>query len=77
MLNNAPGSRVIICTDGLANVGIGNLETKDRAGVASVYQRMAEVAKKQVYPSARSTAALSVCFVCVLTCVRLRALRWT
>lgn len=48
MLNNAPGSRLIVCTDGLANVGVGNLESKDRVAVAALYQRMADVAKQQV-----------------------------
>lgn len=63
MLQNAPGSRIILCTDGthlmenfqvrslinagLANVGLGNLESKDRDAVAALYKRMAETAKLQ------------------------------
>lgn len=27
MASNYPGSKIMVCTDGLANVGIGNLET--------------------------------------------------
>ena len=26
MASNCPGSKIMVCTDGLANVGIGNLE---------------------------------------------------
>jgi hypothetical protein len=41
-----PGSKVIICTDGLANVGIGAFESGDLESVQSFYEQLGEKAKE-------------------------------
>eukprot|EP01125_Pyxidicula_operculata_P019969 TRINITY_DN7271_c0_g2_i1.p1 TRINITY_DN7271_c0_g2~~TRINITY_DN7271_c0_g2_i1.p1 ORF type:complete len:1174 (-),score=286.61 TRINITY_DN7271_c0_g2_i1:74-3595(-) len=49
MAVNAPGSRILLCTDGLANVGIGNLDVilpEERALIADSYVNIANVAKQ-------------------------------
>lgn len=47
----APGSRVILCTDGLANVGMGSVENlkdpKDIEAVKGFYTKLGEVAKER------------------------------
>eukprot|EP01123_Difflugia_compressa_P008904 TRINITY_DN2809_c0_g1_i1.p1 TRINITY_DN2809_c0_g1~~TRINITY_DN2809_c0_g1_i1.p1 ORF type:complete len:547 (-),score=106.35 TRINITY_DN2809_c0_g1_i1:69-1709(-) len=48
LASNAPGSKVLICTDGLANVGIGNLDVTDEeiALASSIYSKIANQAKE-------------------------------
>mmetsp|Transcript_863 Transcript_863/g.2076 ORF Transcript_863/g.2076 Transcript_863/m.2076 type:complete len:726 (-) Transcript_863:2569-4746(-) len=41
-----PGSKVIICTDGLANVGLGAFESSDLEAVQSFYEQLGEKAKE-------------------------------
>eukprot|EP00826_Nyctotherus_ovalis_P031528 TRINITY_DN2520_c0_g1_i21.p1 TRINITY_DN2520_c0_g1~~TRINITY_DN2520_c0_g1_i21.p1 ORF type:complete len:339 (+),score=86.56 TRINITY_DN2520_c0_g1_i21:137-1153(+) len=47
----APGSRVILCTDGLANVGMGSVENlkdpKDIEAVKGFYTKLGELAKER------------------------------
>lgn len=40
-----PGSKVIICTDGLANVGLGAFEDSDLETVQTFYEQLGETAK--------------------------------
>jgi hypothetical protein len=42
--SKTPGSQVIICTDGLANIGVGDLEAGDDAA-APFYQRVIDLAR--------------------------------
>lgn len=46
-----PGSKVIICTDGMANIGVGNLDnlvTTEDFEVATVfYQKVSTIAKSK------------------------------
>ncbi len=46
MAAQKPGSRVIICTDGLANVGIGNLEGAN-AQEDNFYEQVGQYAKRK------------------------------
>lgn len=45
----APGSSVIVCTDGLANVGLGNFDDvfseEESKRIDEIYERMGEYAK--------------------------------
>jgi len=46
---NAPGSKVLICTDGLANVGVGNLDVgggEAQLAAATIYADIAKLAKE-------------------------------
>ena len=42
-----PGSKVVICTDGLANQGLGNLEGSGEASAREFYNQVAEYAKSK------------------------------
>lgn len=50
-MRGAPGSRVIICTDGLANVGLGSLENlfteESMAATKEFYTKLGELAKER------------------------------
>ncbi|KAL6071768.1 actin [Balamuthia mandrillaris] len=50
MTSMAPsGSKVVICTDGLANVGVGNLDVatvEEKNSAAAFYQQLANIAKQ-------------------------------
>jgi hypothetical protein len=42
-----PGSRIIICTDGLANVGLGSLESIHLNEARAFYEKLGELAKEK------------------------------
>jgi hypothetical protein len=42
----APGSKVIVCTDGAANQGMGSLDDRDKSKVADFYTKVGTVAKQ-------------------------------
>jgi len=49
MASKVPGSKVVMCTDGLANIGLGNLDnvTADQHAEASrFYSQLGEKAKE-------------------------------
>ena len=41
------GSTVVICTDGVANVGLGKLEREDTAEAEEFYEKLADFANEQ------------------------------
>lgn len=46
-----PGSQIILCTDGLANIGIGPLKTPDEVAKSkSFYNKIGEIAIKKGIP---------------------------
>ena len=48
MASKTPGSRIVVCTDGLANVGVGALDVQDdakRQEVEQWYEGVANMAK--------------------------------
>jgi len=49
MASKVPGSKVVMCTDGLANVGLGNLDTvsaDQHAEASDFYSQLGEKAKQ-------------------------------
>jgi len=42
-----PGSQVILCTDGLANIGVGSIEDSPQKDIIEIYPKMAEEAKRR------------------------------
>jgi len=49
MASRSPGSRIVICTDGIANVGLGNLDVinaREKEEVGKLYSKIAQIAKK-------------------------------
>lgn len=46
LASTAPGSKVIICTDGVANSGCGSLEDRDKDRVKAFYQKVGLTAKE-------------------------------
>uniref|UniRef100_A0A6B2L0P9 VWFA domain-containing protein n=1 Tax=Arcella intermedia TaxID=1963864 RepID=A0A6B2L0P9_9EUKA len=48
LASGAYGSKILVCTDGLANIGIGNLDGTgaELEGSSAIYSKMAEIAKK-------------------------------
>ena len=43
------GSQVILCTDGLANKGVGSLENTNEAEINQFYNEMADIASHAGY----------------------------
>lgn len=42
----SPGSSVVLCTDGLANIGVGSLDPFDES-CSAFYKELAKVAKEK------------------------------
>ncbi len=58
----APGSKIILCTDGLANLGVGSIEDiQDLTAVADFYKKIATQAKQAGYPISVVAIAGSQC----------------
>jgi len=50
MASKVAGSRVVLCTDGCANTGVGNLETGNHSSTASeFYARLGETASSKAF----------------------------
>jgi len=48
MASKVPGSKVVMCTDGLANIGLGNLDTEsadEHSEASSFFAKLGETAK--------------------------------
>jgi len=45
--SKTPGTKVIICTDGLANVGIGSLNMASKSGTDDFYSQVGQYAKRK------------------------------
>ena len=63
MASNYPGSKIMVCTDGLANVGIGNLETAQNLRVSG--DNHGEEDEVHTPPSLSRTLAHSLSFGCL------------
>ena len=46
MASKVPGSKVVMCTDGLANIGLGNLDTESADQLMEASDFYAELADK-------------------------------
>lgn len=49
MASKVPGSKVVMCTDGLANIGLGNLDSESadqHAEASDFYSQLGEKAKQ-------------------------------
>jgi len=60
MASKVPGSKVVMCTDGLANVGLGNLDTEsadEHAEASDYYSQLGETAKENGF--VQTTCSLS------------------